>query len=101
MRSYLIFVLGLWAALVVGFAAPAQVVSTEVWVLLFAESLLPLVNAVFDYLSYGITLGLIQVGRMEYSWLIWALLSTLVPTLVHLVLLFLSAFTWVPHRFKM
>ncbi|MDG1457077.1 MAG: hypothetical protein P8Q92_04075 [Pseudoprimorskyibacter sp.] len=32
-------------------------------------------------------------GRMGYSWLIWALLSTLVPTLVHLVLVFLSAFT--------
>jgi hypothetical protein len=32
-------------------------------------------------------------GRMGYSWLIWALLSTLMPTLVHLVLVFLSAFT--------
>ena len=31
--------------------------------------------------------------RTGYSWLIWALLSTLVPTQVHLVLVFLSAFS--------
>jgi hypothetical protein len=39
-------------------------------------------------------------GRAGYTWLTMTLLSTLVPTLVHLVLVFLSGFTWVPQRFK-
>lgn len=40
-------------------------------------------------------------GRASYTWLTLTLLSTLVPILVHLVLVFLSAFTWVPQRFKL
>ena len=128
--------------------------------LIFVFGLLPAVNALFDYLSYGLTLTLIRKGRIgmnamtlvwgvidaiaaviiliglgltlvalvslinsfgtetildlpqtfsdlrdpqargDYGWLIIMLLSTLVPTLVHLVLVMLSAFTWVPHYGK-
>lgn len=133
----------------------------EIPVLVFVVSLLPLINAVFDYLSYGFTLGLIRFGRRQrnlltglvwivdgvvavllliglglglsgtialinylageefislrqilydlktpearagYTWLTLSLLSTLVPTLVHLVFVLLSAFTWVPQRIKL
>ena len=159
-RSYAMLVIGLWTALVGAFALSTDALEQEPRVLLFALGLLPLVNAVFDYLSYGVTLGLIRYGRGQrnvltglvwlldgvvavllliglglglsgtialinhlagqefiglrpifddlktpegragYTWLTFTLLSTLVPTLVHLLLVFLSGFTWVPQRFK-
>ena len=158
--SYALFVIGFWTCLVSVFAVSAEHLSAEGRMFMFAIGLLPLINAVFDYLSYGITLGLIRygrhqrnlltgliwivdglvavlllialgitlsgtialinhlagqefiglrpifddlktpVGRAGYTWLTLSLLSTLVPTLVHLALVFLSAFTWVPQRFK-
>lgn len=158
--SYALLVIGFWTCLVSVFAFGAEHLSAERRVFVFAIGLLPLINAVFDYLSYGVTLGLIRYGRHQrnlltgliwivdglvavlllialglslsgtialinhlagqefiglrpifddlktpegravYTWLTLSLLSTLVPTLVHLVLVFLSAFTWVPQRFK-
>ncbi len=129
--------------------------------LFFALSALPLINAVFDYLSYGLTLALINTGqkddnnhlipllwlidiivallilitlgttlglyvtlinalagvphfdvaaiiaglhnpdtRGEFTWLYLSMLTTLVPTLVHTVLMLLSGFTWLPQRLK-
>ncbi len=160
-RSYAVLVIALWTYLVVTFALATDALDPERRVLVFALGLLPLVNAVFDYLSYGVTLGLVRYGRGQrnvltglvwvvdgiaavvlliglglalsgtialinhlagqefialrpvfddlktpegragYTWLTLTLLSTLVPTLVHLVLVFLSAFTWVPTRFKL
>ncbi len=157
---YAIFVIGLWAACVLAFSSFAEEISPERRVLAFAIGLLPLINAVFDYVSYGTTLALIRKGRQArnwvtgaiwildglaalalliglglglcatialinhlagqdfialrpifddlktpegragYSWLVVSMLTTLVPTLVHLALAFLSAFTWVPLRFK-
>ncbi|GIT89804.1 hypothetical protein JANAI62_07110 [Jannaschia pagri] len=132
---------------------------------LFALALLPLLNAAFDYLSYGTTLTLIRKGWFgqrgpsvriavlgaidaamalvfliglgvtmvafvalinayavagplfdlptvfadlrnpeaggAYTWLILSCLTTLVPTIVHLLIVALSAFTWVPLRAKL
>ncbi|MEP3329302.1 hypothetical protein [Sedimentitalea sp.] len=159
-RAYFIFVVAVWASLVVASGLSANALETDRRALVFAIGLLPLINAIFDFLSYGITLGLIRYGRgqrnlltglvwvfdgvvavllliglglvlsgtnalinllsgqefialrsvfddlktpegrADYTWLTLTLLSTLVPTLVHLVLVFLSAFTWVPQRFK-
>ena len=158
--SYTIYVIGLWAACVLAFSFFAEGISPDRRVLAFAFGLLPLINAVFDYVSYGTTLALIRKGRQArnwvtgaiwildgiaalalliglglglcgtialinhlagqdfialrpifddlktpeervgYSWLVVSMLTTLVPTLVHLALAFLSAFTWVPLRFK-
>jgi hypothetical protein len=160
-RSYAFLVTMLWTVLVANFALATDALDPERRVLGFALGLLPLINAVFDYLSYGVTFGLVRYGRRQrnlltglvwvfdgaaaillliglglalsgtialinhlagqefialrpifddlktpdgragYTWLTLTLLSTLVPTLVHLVLVFLSAFTWVPTRFKL
>lgn len=160
-RAYAIFVVVTWVSLVTFSSLSDQALSADYRVFLFVLGLLPLINAVFDYFSYGITLGLIRYGRRQrnlltglvwiidgvvavllliglglglsgtialinhlagqefialrpifddlktsegragYTWLTLTLLSTLVPTLVHLVLVFLSAFTWVPQRFKL
>lgn len=159
--SYVLLITGLWGILIAIFAFTTNSMSPERRVIAFAVGLLPLINAVFDYLSYGVTLGLIRYGRGQrnlltgliwlldglvavllliglglgltgtialinhlagqefialrpifddlktpegragYTWLTFTLLSTLVPTLVHLVLVFLSAFTWVPQHFKL
>jgi hypothetical protein len=40
------------------------------------------------------------VTRPEYTWLYLCLASTLIPTLVHTVIMLLSAFTWIPSRYK-
>ena len=130
--------------------------------LLLFLGLLPIPNAVFDYLSYGITLTLLRAGwrsrktaatlacgildifaalaslfglslflaliiaainaasaapllpleklytdlsspetRGGYTWLYLCLLSTLVPTGVHLVIVLLSAMTWAPRSWKL
>lgn len=161
-QFYAALVIGLWTFIVVVFSLSAGSIENDGFgALIFALGLLPLINAVFDYLSYGVTLGLIRYGRgkrnfvtgliwffdgvvavllliglglalsgsialinhlagqefialrpifddlktpegrASYTWLTLTLLSTLVPTLVHLVLVFLSAFTWVPQRFKL
>ena len=126
----------------------------------FAIGLLPVLNALFDYLSYGLTLTLIAKGRKRrsirilvygvidavcaifiliglgltitgfvalinalsvtplfdlptvfrdlsdpatrgsYTWLYLTLFSTLIPTVVHIAIGLLSAFTWVPQHYK-
>lgn len=159
-RAYLTLVVVAWVGLIAATGPSGNGLPPEKRAVVFALGFLPLINAVFDYLSYGITLGLIRYGRRQrnlltglvwlfdgfvaellliglglalsgtialinhlagqdfialrtiyddlktperradYTWLTLTLLSTLVPTLVHLVLVFLSAFTWVPQRFK-
>lgn len=126
----------------------------------FVFAIVPVANSLFDYLSYGLTLHLINKGwhaqngrialywlfdvfcavlillglsttlcliavtlnavsdttvidlpaifagmkdpitRPNYAWLYLCLLSTLVPTVVHTIIMLLSAFTWVPMQFK-
>jgi len=55
--------------------------------IVFAAGILPLVNAIFDYLSYGVTLGLLRLGRAENRWPIWV--CGLMDAFVALVLLYL------------
>ena len=142
------------------FARVGPALPEDLRVFLFAFTLLPLINAVFDFLSYDTTLGLLAWGKRQrngwtglawladalaavvylvslglaltltvalinqlsgavfmdlpqifadladpearggYTWLTLSLLTTLVPTLVHLALALLSALCWVPYRFR-
>jgi hypothetical protein len=130
---------------------------TSIWLFL---GLLPLMNALFDWLSYGLTIWLIRMGhrkkglwtlvyglvdavsavllffalsltltcvigwtnaalevpvldlhalfrslsdpstRFEHFWVAGMIFSTLVPTVVHLVIVALSAITWAPPRLR-
>ena len=158
--AYFVFAGILLFTAVVVFALFGANLPAERRFLVFAISLLPLINAIFDYCSYGLTLSLINAGwrnqgvrilgfwvvdvivaivlllglgitlgmviglinhlaaeqlfdlraiidgiknpatRGDYTWLYLCLLSTLVPTLLHTLIMLLSAFTWIPLKYK-
>lgn len=158
--AYVVLLGIIFVLLVSIFASVTPNISDVSKTLIFAIGLLPLLNAIFDYLSYGMTLTLIKFGaaqkngwslivacfdalaayvllialgcsivltlglinalsgttfidvstiltglkdpatRDEYMWLTFTLLSTLVPTGMHLVIGVFSMTTWLPVHAK-
>ena len=79
-RAYVGLVGASYVLLTAAFASVASELADNRKVLVFALGLLPLLNAVFDYLSYGVTLTLIKFGAARKN--VWSFGVALIDAVV-------------------
>ena len=84
--GYILLATGAYAVLVLVLAQIAGANPTNRNIA-FALGLLPLLNAVFDYLSYGVTLTLIKIGAAQRN--VWSFVLAAVDAVLAFVLLVL------------